>query len=63
MNNITINGKTISHSGGSISISNGKVVIDGVEVSDLDSIQEKQIFINITGDVETKNGNISRKLF
>jgi hypothetical protein len=75
MNKITINGKTITHSGrGSVCISNNKVTIGGVDIKDLDTIEEKTINIVIEGNVEnimtedagitvgtatTKNGNIS----
>ena len=53
MNKITVNGKTIKHSGnGSVCISNGKVTIDGVDVEDLDAIDEKVINIVIEGNVE-----------
>lgn len=53
MNKITINGKAIRHSGsGSVCISNGKMTIGGVDVSELDAIEEKQVTIIIHGDVE-----------
>ena len=51
MNSVTINGKTIT-SNGSISIINGKVIIDGVEQ---DTGDAKEINISIEGDVKTLN--------
>lgn len=52
MNNITINGKKINFTGsGDVCVSNGKVTIGGVDVSDLDGVDEKQITIVIDGDV------------
>lgn len=63
MNTITINGKTIKHSAqGDVCIANGKVTIGGVDVSDLDSIEEKQINIVIDGNVgylSTEDGDIT----
>lgn len=53
MNKITINGKTISHSGrGDVSISNGKVTIGGVDVEDLNDIDAKVINVVVEGNVE-----------
>lgn len=53
MNKITINGKTITHSGrGDVCISNGKVTIGGVDVKDLNDIDEKVINIVVEGNVE-----------
>ncbi len=51
MNQVTINGKTITSSG-SISIINGKVFIDGKEQETGDA---KEINISIEGNVETLN--------
>ena len=69
MSSITINGKTINHSiKGDVCISDGKITIGGVDITDLDSIDEKQITIVINGDVKylssdnadiTVNGNAS----
>ncbi|MCP4588377.1 hypothetical protein [Pseudoalteromonas sp.] len=53
MNKITINGKTITHSGrGSVCISNNKITIGGVDIEDLDTIEEKTVNIVIEGNVE-----------
>lgn len=53
MSKITVNGKTIKHSGkGSVCISNGKVTIGGVDVEYLDAIDEKVINIVVEGDIE-----------
>lgn len=53
MNRITVNGKTIKHSGnGSVCISNGKITIGGVDVEDLDAVDEKVITIVVEGNIE-----------
>lgn len=50
---ITINGKSISYSGnGSISIVNGKVIVDGKRI---DSEDSKTINITILGDIKDLN--------
>jgi len=46
---ITINGKTINMSGDNIIISNGKVLIDGKDVTP----DAKKIDIKVTGNIET----------
>ena len=50
MNSVTINGRTIVSSG-SITISNGQIIIDGQSVDGLEN--EKTININIEGPVES----------
>lgn len=53
MSKITINGKTITHSGrGDVCISNNKITIGGVDIKDLDTIEERTINIVIEGNVE-----------
>lgn len=47
MNTVTVNGRTIS-SKGNISISNGKIVIDGIDVTP----DSKEINITVNGNVE-----------
>lgn len=54
--NMTINGKT--YSGNNIIISNGKVIVDGAEQSE---VLEHNIVVNVTGDVqslETTSGDV-----
>lgn len=63
MNSIKINGVTISNteSKQNISVVNGKVIINGKEVSDINKIEDKEINIIIDGEVEsvkTDSGNI-----
>ena len=53
---MTINGKT--YSGNNIIISNGKVIVDGAEQSE---VLEHNIVVNVTGDVqslETTSGDV-----
>lgn len=54
MNQICVNGKvyTVSSSN-SISITNNKVIVDGKEITDFDSIEEKEINIQISGDINS----------
>lgn len=55
--NVTINGKT--YSGNNIIISNGKVIVDGAEQSE---VLEHNIVVNVTGDVqslETTSGDVN----
>lgn len=51
MNQIIINGKTIVSNSGSISISGGKVTIDGKEVEGFEN--EKTLNIEVKGDLES----------
>lgn len=52
MNTIFINGKKITTSGGSISVINGKVIIDGDDV-DLGQFKEKVINIVVEGNINS----------
>jgi hypothetical protein len=52
MNGIFINGRQIFSSGGSISVMNGKVTIDGEDV-DLGQFKEKVINIVVEGNVNS----------
>lgn len=60
MNQICVNEKvyTVS-SGNSISIIDNKVIVDGKEITDFNSIEEKEVNIQINGDIN--NVNISGK--
>lgn len=49
MNKINVNGQTIVTNGRSIQISNGKVIIDGVDYTP----DSKNVIIQITGNVES----------
>ncbi len=49
---IIINGKKYNSSGKSISIINGHVTVDGKELTDLSGIEEKEIKIEIQGDID-----------
>lgn len=51
MNTVVINGKTFRVNG-RVSILKNKVVCNGDQVVDLDSLEEKEINISINGDVE-----------
>lgn len=48
---ITINGKT--YKGNNLSMSGGKILIDGKEVSNTDEFEEKEVYIAINGSLET----------
>ena len=65
MNTITVNGKTIKHSGnGPMCISGDKITIGGVEIHNLEDYQEKVINIVVEGDVtslSTDNADITVK--
>ncbi len=59
---VVINGKSFNCKGGSISVSNNRVIIDGKDVTGLDSFSEKEINITIEGncgDVSIEVGNIT----
>jgi DUF4097 and DUF4098 domain-containing protein YvlB len=59
---IIINGKSFNHKGGSISVCGGRVIIDGKDVTGLDSFSEKEINIAVEGgctEVSTETGNIT----
>ena len=61
---ISINNKKINVVGNNITISNGKVIVDGKEVSDLSEIEGKQITINIEAKVDSlsvDNGIVNAK--
>jgi hypothetical protein len=62
-NTVTVNGKTFNNlSGNNISITNGKVIVDGVEVEDGDFSNSHIINVTINGDcgdVTTSQGDIT----
>lgn len=61
MNQICVNGKVyIVPSGNSISIIDNKVIVDGKEITDFDSVEEKEVNIQINGDI--KNVSVSGKM-
>lgn len=49
---IIINGRVIHAEGSSVSIINGKVLVNGKQISNLDEIQDKEVNISISGDVQ-----------
>ena len=52
MNQICVNGKVYTvPSNNSISIINNKVIVDGKEITDFNSVEEKEVNIQISGDV------------
>lgn len=59
MNQITINGKTIVSNGGSISISNGKITIDGKNVDFEDA---KEINIEVHGSIDSLDVDSCNKI-
>ncbi len=65
MNVVIVNGKRYETNGGSISIVGNKVYCNGVEITDFNGIQEKNVNItiegNVEGNVETSSGNITVK--
>ena len=65
MNVIVVNGKKYTTNGGSISVINNKVYVDGELLSDCDEFKEKVINItvegNVEGDISTDVGNITVK--
>lgn len=61
MNQICVNGKVYTvPSGNSISIIDNKVIVDGKEITDFNSVEEKEVNIQISGDI--KNVNVSGKM-
>lgn len=63
MNVVIVNGKRYETNDGSISISGNKVYCNGVEITDFNGINEKNVYItiegNVEGDVKTSTGNIT----
>ena len=65
MNTVIVNGKRYSTNGGSISVINNKVYVDGKLLSDTNEAKEKTINItvegNVEGDITTDVGGITVK--
>lgn len=71
MHKVTINGKTIKVSGNNVSISNGKIIVDGKEINDIDGINSNTIInviiegnvgsVQCNGSVEV-TGNVGKNI-
>ena len=64
MHKVTINGKTINVSGNNVSISNGKVIVDGKEINDIDGVNSNTVInVIIEGNVESIQCNGSGEVY